>query len=227
MKGLQTVSEMFQLSSVKLLLRCTSFFFFFWSSSQFKKLSLRLFKIATGILVTYYFCCCCCCSVAQLCLALCDPVDCNTPGFHVHHQPPEFSQAYVHWVGDAIQPSYPLLFPSPPAFNLSQHQGLFPGELALCIRWPKCWIFSFNISPSNEYSVLISFRVDWFDLLTVQVTLKSLFQHHSLKASIPQHSAFFIVQHLSFLLFAFYLDIWFYYYSLFYPFILLTGYFCG
>ena len=112
MKESQTVSEMFQLSSVKLLLRCASFFLFcfvFWSSSQFKKLSLKLFKIVTGILVTYYFCCCCCCSVAQLCSVLCDPVDCNTSGFPVHHQLPEFSQTYVHWVGNAIQPSYPLL----------------------------------------------------------------------------------------------------------------------
>ena len=85
------------------------FFFFFWSSSQFKKLSLKLFKIVTGILVNYYFCCCCCYSVAQLCSTLYDPVDCNTPGFPVHHQLPEFSQTYVHWLGDAIQPSYPLL----------------------------------------------------------------------------------------------------------------------
>ena len=120
-----------------------------------------------------------------------------------------------------------LCWPFSPAFNLSQHQGLFPSELALWIRWPKYWSFSFSISPSNEYSVLISFRVDWFDLLAVQGTLKSLSQHHSSKASIFQHSAFFIVQHLSFLLFAFYLDIWFYYFSLFFPFILIIGYFCG
>ena len=101
----------------------------------------------------------------------------------------EFAQTHVHWVGHAIQPSHPLSSPSPPAFNHSQHQGLF-----LHIRWPKYWSFSFNISPSNKYSGLISFRMDWLNLLAVQGTLKSLLQHHSSKASILQHSAFFIVQ---------------------------------
>ena len=91
----------------------------------------------------------------------------------------------------AIQPSHPLSSPSP-AFNLSQHQGLF--QSVLCIRWPKYWSFSFSISPSNEYSGLISFRIDWFDLLAVQGTLESLLQHHSSKASILWCSAFFIVQ---------------------------------
>ena len=95
-------------------------------------------------------------SVAQSCLTLCNPMDCSTPGFPVHHQLPEPTQTHVHWVGDAIQPSHPLSFPSPPAFNLSQHQGL-------PIRWPKYW--SFRVTPSNEYSGLISFRIDWFDLL--------------------------------------------------------------
>ena len=90
-------------------------------------------------------------------------------------------------------PSQPLSSPSPPAFNLSQHQGLF-NELALRIRWPEYWSFSFNISPSNEYSGLISFRMDWLDLLAVQGTLKSLLQHHGSKASIFRCSAFFIVQ---------------------------------
>ena len=120
-------------------------------------------------------------SVTQSCPTLCDPMDCSTPGLPVHHQLLEFTQTHVHWVGDAIQPSHPLLFPSSPAFNLSQHQGLFY-ESVLCIRWPKYW--SFSISPSNEYSVLISFRMDWLGLLAVQGTLKSLFQHHSSKASI-------------------------------------------
>ena len=92
----------------------------------------------------------------------------------------EFAQTHVHWVGDAIQPSRPLSSPSPPAFNLSQHQGLFQGS-ALCIRWPKYWSFSFNIGPSSEYSGLISFRIDWFDHLTVQGILKSLLQHHCQK----------------------------------------------
>ena len=104
---------------------------------------------------------------------------------------PRACSTHVHWVGDAIQPSRPLSSPSPPAFDLSQHQGIFH-ELALCIRWPKIW--SFGISPSNEYSGLISFRFDCFDLLAVQTTLKSLLQHHSLKASTFWSSAFFIVQ---------------------------------
>ena len=102
-------------------------------------------------------------SVTQSCLTLCDPMDCSTPGYLVHHQLPEFTQTRVHWVGDAIQPSHPLSSPSPPAFNLSQHQGLF-NESVFCIRWPKYWSFSFNISPSNEYSGLVSFRMDWMDL---------------------------------------------------------------
>jgi len=108
-------------------------------------------------------------SVPQSCLTLCDPIDCSTPGLPVHHQLPEFTQTPVHWVSDAIQPSHPLSSPAP-ALNLSQHQGLF-SESALCIRWPRYWSFSFNISPSNEYSGLISFRMDWLDLLAVQGTL--------------------------------------------------------
>ena len=110
------------------------------------------------------------------------------PGLPVHHQLPEFTQTHAHRVSDAIQPSHPLSSPSPPAFNLSQHQGLF-NESALRIRWPKYWSFSFNISPSNEYSGLISFRIDWLDLLAVQGSLKSLLQQHSSKASILQCSA--------------------------------------
>ena len=103
------------------------------------------------------------------------------PGFPVHHQFPELAQTHVHRVGDAIQPSHPLLSPSPLAFNLSQHQG-FSKESVLPIRWPKCWSISFSISPSNEYSGLISFRINWFYLFVVQGTLKSLLQHHSSKA---------------------------------------------
>ena len=102
------------------------------------------------------------CSVTQSCPTVYDPMDCSTPGLPVHHQVPEFTQTHVHWVSDAIQPSHPLLYPSPPAFNLSQHQSLFKW-VSSCIRWPKYW--SFSISPSNEYSGLISFRVDWLDLL--------------------------------------------------------------
>ena len=116
----------------------------------------------------------------------------STPGFPVHHQLPEFTQTHVHQVGDAIQPSHPLLSPSPTP-NPSQHQGLFT-ELTLRMRWPKNWSFSFSISTSNEHPGLISFRMDWFDLLAVHGTLKSLLQHHSSKASVLQRSAFFIVQ---------------------------------
>ena len=117
----------------------------------------------------------------------------TAPGIPVHHQLSEFTQTRVHWVGDAIQPTHPLLSPSPPAFNLSQLR-VFSNESVLCIRWPKYWGFSFNISPSNEHPGQISFRMDWLDLLAVQGTLKSLLQHHSSKASILWRSAFFIVQ---------------------------------
>ena len=116
---------------------------------------------------------------------------CSTPGFSVLHHLPEFAQTHVHWVSEAIQPSHPLLSPSPPAFTISQHQGL-SSESALSIRWPKCW--SFNINLSNDYSGLISLRIDWFGLLAVQGTLKSLLQYHSLKASVLCHLAFFMVQ---------------------------------
>ena len=120
-------------------------------------------------------------------------MDCSTPGLPDHHQLPEITQTHVHWVSDAIQPSHPLSSPSPPALNLSQHQGLFIWVSSS--HWgPKYWSFSFNISPSNEHPGLISFRVDWLDLLVVQGTLKSLLQHHSSKASILRHSAFFTVQ---------------------------------
>ena len=105
---------------------------------------------------------------------------------------PRLCSTHVHWVGDAIQPSHPLSPASAPALNLSQHQGLFK-ELALCMRWPRYWSFSFSICPTNEYSGLISFRIDWFDL-AVQDTLTSLPQHHGSKASILQCSAFFMVQ---------------------------------
>ena len=137
-------------------------------------------------------------SVALLCLTLCDPMNRSTPGLPVHHQLPEFTQTHVHWVGDAIQPSHPLSSPYPLALNLSQNHGLFKwvssSLMTLAIRWPKYWSFSFSISPSHEYSGLISFRMDWLDLLAVQRALRSLLQHHSSKASTLQHSAFFIVQ---------------------------------
>ena len=120
-------------------------------------------------------------------------MDYSTPGFPAHHQLPELTQTHVHRVGDALQPSHSLSPPSPPAFSLSQYH-VFSNESALHIRWPNYWSSSFSISPSNEYSGLISFRIDWFDLLTVQGTLKSLLQHHSLKASILWHTAFYMVQ---------------------------------
>ena len=130
------------------------------------------------------------CSVAHSCPTLCNPMDCSMPGFPVLHHLLELAQTYVHWVSDAIQPSHPLSFPSP-TFTLSQHQGLFQ-RVGSSLRWPKYW--SFNISPFNEHSRLITFRIDWFDLLAVQGTLKSLLQCHSSEASILWSSAFFIVQ---------------------------------
>ena len=126
-------------------------------------------------------------SASQLCLTLCDSMDCSTLGLPVHRQLPEFTQIHVHWVSDAIQPSHPLSSPSPPTFNLSQHQ-VFSNESVLRMRWPKYWSFSFNISPSNEHPGLISLRMDWF-YLAVQGTLKSLLQHRSSKASILRRSA--------------------------------------
>ena len=134
------------------------------------------------------------CSVQLFsCVWLCDPMDCSMPSFPVHHQLSEPTQTHVDRISDAVQPSHPLLSPSPPAFNLSQHQGLFQWVGSLH-QVAKVLEFSFSISPSNEYSGLISFRMDWLDLLAVQGTLKSLLQHHSSKASILGHSAFFIVQ---------------------------------
>ena len=132
-------------------------------------------------------------SVTQSCPTLCDLIDCNTPGFPVHHQLLELAQIHVHQVTDAIQPSHPSLAPSPPDFSLFRMR-VFSHESVLRITWPKYWSFSLNISPSNKYSGLFSFRTDWLGLLAVQGTLKSLLQHHSSKASILQHSAFFIVQ---------------------------------
>ena len=155
-----------------------------------------------------------CCSVAQSCLTLCDPMNCSTPGFPVLHHIPEFVQTHVHWVSDVIQPSHPLSSSSPPALNLSQS---FPSSRSFptsqlfvsgegdqgrrshtyihftfsSLNYP---CFSFSISPSSEYSGLISFRIDRFDLLAVKGTLKNLFQQHSSKATILWHSTFFTVQ---------------------------------
>ena len=132
-------------------------------------------------------------SVAQLCLTLCDPTDCSTPDLPVYCQLPEFTQ--THSI-ESVMPSNhlilcgPLLLPP----SIFPSVRVFSNESVLRIRWPKYWSFSFSISPSNEYSALISFRMDCLDLFAVQGTLKSLLQHHSSKASVLQHSPFFIVQ---------------------------------
>ena len=134
-----------------------------------------------------------CYSVAKSSPTLRDPMDCSTPGFPILHYFPEFAQTHALWVDDAIPRSHPLSPPSPPALNFSQHQGLFQWvDSALHVRGLKYW--SFNISPSSEYSGLISFRMDRFDLPAVQGTLKSLLQDHNWKASILWHTAFFMVQ---------------------------------
>ena len=131
----------------------------------------------------------CCCSVTQSCLTHCDPMDCSIRGFPVQHQLPELAQTHICQVSDAIQPSHPLwpLLLLPLVFPSIR---VFSNESVLRIRWPKYWSFSFSISPSNEYSGLISFRIDRSDLLAVQGTLKSLLQHHSSKPSILRRSAF-------------------------------------
>ena len=120
-------------------------------------------------------------------------MDCSTLGVPVLHHLLEFTQTHIHWVSVAIQPFHPLPSPFPPAFNLSQYQSLF--QLVVSSHQVSK-LLEFSISPSDEYSGLISFRIGWFDLLAVQGTLKSLLQHHSSKASILRCSAFFIV-HLS------------------------------
>ena len=132
-------------------------------------------------------------SVTQLCPTLCDSMNRSTPGLPVHHQLREFTQTHVHQVGDAIQPSHPLLSPSPPALNLSQHQGLFqwvccPNHVAKVLEF-QLQHLSFQWIFRTDF-----FGIDWFDLCAVQGTLKSLLQHHNSKASILQHSAFFMVQ---------------------------------
>ena len=120
-------------------------------------------------------------------------MNCSTLGLPVHHQLPEFTQTHVHRVSDVIQPSHPLSAPSPPA-PISPSIRVFSNESTLLMRWPKYWSFSFGIIPSKEIPGLISFRMDWLDLLAVQGTLKSILQHHNSKASILRRSAFFTVQ---------------------------------
>ena len=131
-------------------------------------------------------------SVSQLCPTLCDPMNCSMPCLPVYHQLPGFTQTHI----ELVMPSShlilcrPLLLlpPTPPSIRVFSNQSI------LCIRWPKYWSFSFSSSPSKENPGLISFRMDWLDLLAVQGTFKSLLQYHSSKASILRHSAFFTVQ---------------------------------
>ena len=132
-------------------------------------------------------------SVSQSCLTLCDPMDCSTPGFPVHHQ--LLSLLKLMSI-ESVMPSNHLILCRPLLLLLSSFPSIrvFSNESVLLIKWPKYWSFRFNISPSNAYSGLISFRMDWLDLLAVQGTLWSLLQHHSSTASILQRSAFFIVQ---------------------------------
>ena len=132
-------------------------------------------------------------SVAQSCPTVYDPMNCSTPDLPVHHQLRELTQTHVRQVSDAIQPCHPLsspylLPPIPPSIRV------FSNESTLRVEWPQYWSFSFSIIPSKEIPGLISFRMDWLDLLAVQGTLKSLLQHHSSKASILRHSDFFTVQ---------------------------------
>ena len=120
-------------------------------------------------------------------------MDCSAPGFPVLHHLLQFAQTHVPWVGDVIQPCHPLTSPSPLP-SIFPSIMVFSTESLLCIGWTKCCCFSFSLSPSNEYLGLISFSIDWFDLLAVQGTLKSLLQHHNSKPSILWHSTFFMVQ---------------------------------
>ena len=134
----------------------------------------------------------CCCSVAKWCPTLCDLMDCHMSGLPITTSRSLFKLMSI----ESVMPSNYLIFCCPLLLLPSVIPSIrvFSNELALHVRWPKYWNFSFSISPSSEYSGLISFKIDWFSLLAVQGTLKSLLQHHNWKASIPQHSAFFMVQ---------------------------------
>ena len=133
-------------------------------------------------------------SVTQSCLTLCNPMDCSMPGLPLHHQLLEFTRTHIHQVGDAIQPSHPLSSPLLLPPSIFPNIRVISNESVLRIRWSKYWSFIFSISPSNEYSGLISFRIDWLNLLALQGALKSLLQQHSSKASILRCSVFFIAQ---------------------------------
>ena len=134
----------------------------------------------------------CCCSVSKSCLTLCNPLDYSTSGFPVHHHLLEFAQTHVYWVGDTILTVSSSAAPFSFCLQSFPASGSFPMNWLICIRWPKYWSFSFSISPSIEYSGLISFRTDWFDLCAVQETFRNLLYQHNLKASV-RCSAFFMV----------------------------------
>ena len=155
-----------------------------WSTKQSKSKANRVFPRECPVQFS---------SVAQSCPTPCSPMGCRTPGFPVHHQIPEFTQTYVHWVSDAIQPSHPLSSPSPLTFNLSQQQGLFKWVSSLH-QVAKILELQFQYQSFQWILELISFRMGWLDSLVVQGTLKSLLQHHSSETSILWNSAFFIVQ---------------------------------
>ena len=150
-------------------------------------------SLKVSISILFLFCLQSVSSVTQSCLTLCDPMNHSMPDLPVHHQLPEFTQTHVHQVGHVIKTFHSLPSRSPPA-PIPPSIRVFPSESNLRMRWPKYCSFSLSISPSNEHPGLISFRMDWLDLLAVQGTLKSLLQHHSSKASILQCSTFFTVQ---------------------------------
>ena len=145
------------------------------TSNIFSSFIIVHWERVSPVAFTFIYCCCCCCSVAKLCLTLPDPVDCSTN-----------SCPLCEWCHPTIS-SHPLSSPSPPTFNLSQYHGLFYW-VGSSHQWPKYWSFSFSISPSNEYSRLIFFGLEWFDLLAVQGTLKSFLQHHSFQPSLWSNS---------------------------------------
>ena len=146
------------------------------------------------MVIEYTFCCFfCCCSVTQSCPPVCEPMECSMPGFPVHQQLPEPTQTHIHHVGDAIQVFHPLSSPYPPTFNLSQHQGLFKW-VSSSHQVAKVLEFQLQHQSFQWIFRVDFFRIDWFDFLAVQETLKSLLQHHSSKAPILQRSAFFTVQ---------------------------------
>ena len=166
-----------------------SYFCFFWPQNDlfFYALSPILCHFLRTLILTV------CCSAAQLCPTLCDLMDSGTPGFPVLHYLLKFAPTYVI---ESVMPSNHLILCHPVLLLPSIFPSIrvFSNESVFHIRWLKYWSFSFSISPSNEYSGLISFRMDWLDLLAVHGTLKRILQHHSSKASVLQHSAFFIVQ---------------------------------